>query len=196
MKLNIDFFKVDPDSVILKQGIVLVSEPFSNDTYFKRSVVLLTEHNDKGSIGFILNKPVEARVSEFIEDFPETDARIFLGGPVATNTIHFLHNLGEQIPNSMHVFDDIYWGGNFDSLKSMIQLDLIAPENYIFFVGYSGWSPNQLDNEIKHNYWTVTRLSSKDIMAIEKDKMWYNSLEKLGGKFKIWGNSPENPEFN
>lgn len=196
MKLDIDFFKVDPDSIELKQGVVLVSEPFSNDTYFRRSVVLLTEHNDEGTIGFILNKPVEARISEFIDNFPETDAKIFLGGPVSTNTIQFLHTLGDQIPNSSHVFGNVYWGGNFDALKSMISVNLINPENVVFFVGYSGWSPNQLINEIKHNYWTVTSLTPEEIMIDDKEDLWKTSLEKLGGKFKIWGNSPENPEFN
>lgn len=196
MKLDIDFFKVDPDSITLKQGAVLVSEPFSNDTYFKRSVVLLTEHNENGSIGFILNKPVEAQITEFIKDFPETDTKIFLGGPVSTNTIHFLHTLGDQIPNSVHVFEGIYWGGNFDVLKSLIQLDLISNHDFLFFVGYSGWSLHQLDNEIKHNYWTVTSLTAKDIMENNKEDMWRDALEKLGGKFKIWGNSPENPDFN
>jgi putative transcriptional regulator len=196
MKLDIDFFKIDPNSVSLKQGIVLVSEPFSNDSYFKRSVVLLTEHNENGTIGFILNKPVEARINEFIEDFPETDSRVFLGGPVSTNTVHFLHTVGDQIPNSVQIFEDIYWGGDFEAIKSLIQLDLIPKEKILFFVGYSGWSPNQLENEIKHNYWTVANLTQAEIMAEEKDEIWRDSLEKLGGKFKIWGNSPENPEFN
>ena len=111
MSLNIDFFKIKNDKKA-SPGRVLISEPFLSDTYFKRSVVLLTEYSEEGAVGFVLNKPVDLRVHDVIHDFPEIEAGISIGGPVNTNTVHFIHTLGELVPESVHVIDNIYWGGD------------------------------------------------------------------------------------
>ena len=132
-----------------KQGRVLISEPFLNDTYFKRSVVLLTEHSDEGTVGFVLNKPVEMSVNEVLEDFPKTNAHISIGGPVNTNTIHYIHTFGERLPNSVQVMEDLYWGGDFEFLKEMMESGLIKGPQIRFFLGYAGWSPKQLDSELE-----------------------------------------------
>ena len=97
MELNIDFFHIVNENVA-KKGRVLISEPFLSDHYFRRSVVYLTEHNQEGSFGFVLNKPLEISIKEIVDDFPESDFPISVGGPVANNTVHFMHTLGEMVP--------------------------------------------------------------------------------------------------
>jgi putative transcriptional regulator len=145
MELNIDFFSIDNNKVA-KQGRVLISEPFLNDTYFKRSVVLLTEHSEEGSIGFVLNKPVDLSVNDVLADFPEIDTEVSIGGPVNTNTIHYIHTLGDLIPNSVKVLDNLFWGGDFEVIKEMISEGRIKGSEIRFFLGYAGWSPKQLEN--------------------------------------------------
>jgi putative transcriptional regulator len=155
MELNIDFFSID-NKQLARQGRVLISEPFLNDTYFKRSVVLLTEHSDEGSVGFVLNKPVDLSVTEVINDFPDIDTEVSIGGPVNTNTIHYIHTLGDTIPNSVKILDNLYWGGDFEVIKDMISTGLIKGSEIRFFLGYAGWSPKQLENELSENAWLIS----------------------------------------
>jgi len=195
MDLNIDFFKIT-DNQVAQKGRVLISEPFLNDTYFKRSVVLITEHTKDGSVGFVLNKQVDLKVQDVIQDFPEIDASICIGGPVNTNTIHYIHTLGDVIPESVHVTKDIYWGGNFEVLKEMIASGSVKNQQVRFFLGYAGWGANQLEDELAENAWLVVELSSEIIMKAESANTWNVILEKMDNKYQVWANFPENPGLN
>jgi putative transcriptional regulator len=193
--LDFDFLNVHHENLALKQGRILISEPLLADTYFKRSVVLLTEYSEKGAVGFVLNKNIEVPLTEILDDFPNFEGTVGIGGPVEKDTIHFLHTLGEIVPNSVHVIDDIYWGGDFDSLKELINTGIVNPSQVRFFLGYSGWSPGQLEDEINENAWLVTQIESSKIMLADKG-FWKKTLEKLGKKYKVWSNTPENPTMN
>jgi len=195
MNLNIDFFKITNNKVA-SQGRILIAEPFLNDTYFKRSVVFITEHNEQGSVGFVLNKPVELKVQEVIQNFPLIDAGISIGGPVNTNTLHYIHTLGDLIPDSIKVLDNIYWGGDFETLKEFISEGKIQKEQIRFFLGYSGWGAEQLETELKDNAWLVAEINSELIMKGEEVGFWNQILEKMDNKYQVWANFPENPGLN
>lgn len=195
MELDFNIFNIEYNKVAPKKGRVLVSEPFLQDTYFKRSLVLLTEHSEEGAVGFVLNKPLEVKVNEVMNDFPISQASVSIGGPVSTNTIHYLHVLGDVIPNSVHVLDNIYWGGDFDAVKEMLRAGEIKPEHIRFFLGYSGWHAGQLENELKQNSWLVTEIKPTQIMK-PKANIWKSTLSQLGEKYRIWSDFPENPSLN
>ena len=120
MDLNFDFFNIVNKS-LAEGGNVLISEPFLSDNYFRRSVVYLTEHSKEGSLGFVLNKSVDVKIADVISDFPDVDFPLSVGGPVSTNTVHYLHTRGDEIPESVHVKDGIFWGGDFEIVKEMIR---------------------------------------------------------------------------
>jgi putative transcriptional regulator len=195
MEINIDFFKISNNKVAEK-GLILISEPFLSDTYFKRSVVYLTEHNNEGSIGFVLNKPIDLKVQDVVQDFPEFDAFMSIGGPVNTNTIHFIHTLGDSIPESINVRDNIYWGGNFEVLRDRISSGMITRDQVRFFLGYSGWAAKQLEDELAQNAWLVAEIKPELVMRGEKSDFWNQILEKMGNKYQVWANFPENPGLN
>lgn len=195
MELNIDFFKVKNDKKAEK-GRVLISEPFLSDTYFKRAVVFLTEHNEQGSVGFVLNKPIDLKLQDVLQDFPATDSGISIGGPVNTNTVHYIHTLGMKLPESIQVTKNIWWGGSFDVLKEMVLAGMIKGDELRFFLGYSGWSPNQLDNELKENAWLVGEITDEMIMRGIQSDFWNEVLIKMQNKYKVWANFPENPGMN
>lgn len=197
MDLKFDFFKIENQNIPLSQGQLLISEPFLSDNYFKRSIVFLTEHNDEGSVGFILNKPVNIPVTDLLKDFPEIESPISLGGPVGTNTVHYLHTLGEVIPNSVGVYKDIYWGGDFDRIKDLIITGSVKPSEIRFFVGYSGWMPKQLENEIEENSWLLAEASPDLIMTQSDKEIWNELLRKMNHrKYRMWADFPENPNSN
>ncbi len=195
MELNYNFF--DPEnSIAPAKGKIIISEPFLQDNYFKRSIVLLTEYLEEGSVGFVLNKPLNLKVEEVIAGFPKTNALVSLGGPVNTNTLHYLHTLGDIIPNSIQVLENIYWGGDFEVVKKLIESGNLNRENIRFFLGYSGWSAHQLDNELADNAWVVSEIDPMEVMTPMNKHFWKNTLKRLGKKFEMWSNFPENPQMN
>ena len=195
MELNIDFFHIVNEN-IAEKGRILISEPFLSDHYFRRSIVYLTEHNDEGSLGFVLNKPLEINIGEIVDDFPESDFPISVGGPVSNNTVHFIHTLGESIPESVAVTDGIYWGGDFDHIKNLISLGEIEPHQLRFFLGYAGWSPGQLDDEMKEHAWLVGKINPRMVMQGVETEFWSNTLARYNNKYRAWANFPEDPGLN
>ena len=172
MDLNIDFFHIVNDSVAEK-GNILISEPFLGDNYFRRSVVYLTENNEEGSLGFVLNKPIGVSINEIVDDFPESDFTISVGGPVSSNTVHYIHTLGARVPDSVLVADGIFWGGDFDLIKDLIKEGSVKPHELRFFLGYAGWSPDQLDGEMQDHAWLVGRIPPRMVC-----KLWILSSGK------------------
>ena len=195
MELDLNIFKIEYNKVAPMKGRILISEPFLQDNYFKRSLVLLTEYSIEGAVGFVINKPMNVQISEVISNFPNINTFVSVGGPVSTNTIHYLHTLGEKIPNSIQVMDTLYWGGDYDCIKDMILCGAIKPYEIRFFLGYSGWQAGQLETELQQNSWLVTEIKTTDIMQPDA-QLWRNTLNQLGEKYKIWANFPENPGYN
>ncbi len=179
-----------------EKGKLLIAEPFLSDPYFKRSVVLLTEHNEKGSFGFILNKPIDLRLNDAIGDMPQIDAPIHLGGPVGRESLHFLHTLGDKLNGSLEVIPGLYWGGDFDQLKTLINTQQVQPNDIRFFVGYAGWSPNQLDEELERNDWMIVPAKLDYIMKQDTQDLWNNILTNLGHEYAVIANFPQDPGMN
>ncbi len=175
----------------LKKGDLLVSQPFMIDGNFRRTVVFLTEYNEEGALGFILNRPIEYKVNELLPDFPDFEALGYFGGPVATNTIHFLHKIGDLVENSIEVKDGIYWGGNFEKLKFLIENNIIANDDIRFYVGYSGWSPGQLEDELVHGSWVVAPVNKYYIFNSAGDDLWKKVLEGKGNNYEVIAQIPE-----
>jgi putative transcriptional regulator len=195
MELDFNIFKIEYNKVAPKKGRVLVSEPFLQDTYFKRSLVLLTEYTKEGCVGFVLNKPLDVKVNEVMIDFPNCGSTVSIGGPVSTNTIHYIHTLGNFIPNSVHVHENVYWGGDFEFIKTGIRNGEVPTDQIRFFLGYSGWHAGQLEKELEQNSWIITEIPSTEMMNPTND-LWRDTLSRLGEKYKIWSNFPENPGQN
>lgn len=166
------------------------------DPYFKRSVVLLTEHNANGSFGLILNKPIPMYLNEAIENAPVFDSKLALGGPVQKETLHYLHLLGHRIPNSTQVMDGVYWGGDFETIKELIATGELNPNNIRLFVGYSGWAEGQLDSEMESKSWIIARAEKELLFSTHPEKLWSSILEKMGSPYDYMVKLPEDPRLN
>ena len=175
----------------IKIGKVLLSEPFMLDPNFKRSAVLLCEHNDDGSIGFIMNKPLNMRIDDLVEDFPEFDSEVFFGGPVQTDTIHYIHNVGGLLDDSIRITDGVYWGGDFDKLKFLITSSMVLPKDIRFFVGYSGWGEGQLTDELSYGSWVVADMDPNYLFKAKPSGLWSQVMGNKGSTFSVIADMPD-----
>ena len=141
----------------LKKGYLLIAEPsLIGDLSFNRSVILLADYNESGSVGFIINKPLKYTIQDLIPDI-NADFKIYNGGPVEQDNLYFIHNIPDLIPNSVEISDGIYWGGEYESTKELINNGKINKNNIRFFLGYTGWEENQLETELGANSWIVAK---------------------------------------
>jgi len=179
-----------------KKGRVLITEPFVDDDYFGRTVILLCEHNQDGSFGFVLNKYIDVEIEQLI-DFNPTELKLSRGGPVGNKHLYFLHTLGAEIEGSVHVIGDVYTGGSFEELIQKAKMGLITQKTVRFFLGYSGWTKGQLEDELKHNSWLVSDIISTDsIMDTTNKLIWEDYMKLQGGKYKAFAHFPKNPHLN
>ncbi|MGY8946133.1 MAG: YqgE/AlgH family protein [Flavobacteriales bacterium] len=182
---------------IIKKGNLLFSEPsIIGDINFNRSVVLIANHTDMGSVGFILNKKINYTTSELIPEL-KYEFLIFNGGPVEKENLYFIHCLPEIIPDSLKIKNNIYWGGDFNRVIKLINNGKIKENQIKFFLGYSGWEESQLENEIDTSSWILQENEiSENLVFNNGDNIWKEKLIDLGGEYLIWSNSPENPNHN
>lgn len=178
-----------------QKGSLLVAEPFLGDPNFDRSVILLTEHNEQGSIGFVINKELEVSLEELVIDFPTLEVPVFHGGPVQEDNLFFVHNKGELIPGSQKINDQLSWGGDLEPLKEMIKMKLVTEDNIRFYLGYSGWSGGQLEAELDQNSWMVVNNAKINLFDNSRE-MWRKALLHAGGEYPLWANSPADPNLN
>ncbi len=187
----IDFTIKEPD-----KGKILLSEPLLFDPFFKRSVILLVEHNEEGSLGFVLNKSVSVSVNDLLQDFPKIDSEVYWGGPVNRNHMFYMHTQGSLIEGSREILPGLFWGGDFEMLKNALDTKQMLSSDVRFFAGYSGWGKGQLIKELNEKSWIISKASISTVMMQSDKTLWNKMMQKMGKKFEIMSKFPEDPTWN
>lgn len=177
------------------KGKILIAEPFLGDKNFERSVVLLCEHTTEGSFGLVLNQLTNLKLDDVMENI-YSELPLYLGGPVGQNTLHFIHRLGNQIDGTIEIGNGIYWAGDFEQVKTLINIGKISENDIRLFVGYSGWSGGQLKNEIKQDSWILSEPDASLIFETPSKNFWREVLKRMGGQYKVLSNYPTDPRLN
>ena len=178
-----------------KKGRLLLAEPFMDDDDFARSVIYMCEHNKTGSYGFILNNNLNIKLDEIIPDIEIPNISVHYGGPVNSSNLFFLHQLGDIIENSVKISDKIWTSGDFNQIIEFINMGILDINKLKFFLGYSGWTKNQLATEFDSNSWIATDVIQENIFSKNED-LWKEVLLNRGGKLKAIANFPINPKDN
>ena len=178
------------------RGRLLVSEPYLPDPYFRRTVVLLCDHNEEGSFGFVLNRHMDLAVNDLMENMPPIGSQVSIGGPVQSGNLYYLHTLGLRIEGSQEVVDGVFMGGDYEQLCGVLSADRRLTKHVRFFVGYSGWSKDQLDKEISEKSWLVSQGDKKRIMDVRTSDLWGGTLRAMGRTFAPLANFPDDPTLN
>jgi putative transcriptional regulator len=170
------------------RGQLLIAAPSLFD-YFRRAVVLVLEHTPEGAMGVVLGRSSETRVAEAVPALAElADAEdlVYLGGPVAPESVVALGDFGEpgeaglRVVGSLGTLDP---DGSNDSLRRLR-----------VFAGYAGWGPGQLDGELEEEAWIVHAADQDD--PFREGDLWSNALTRKGGRYKLMATMPADPSLN
>ena len=180
----------------LGSGKLLISEPFLADPNFRKTVILLCEHEEEGSVGFVLNRMANFCTDEIIPGLLKFNFPIFYGGPVEENSLHFIHTCGNEIPHSLHIGNGLFWGGELEAINHLITEGKALPQNFKFFIGYSGWGVGQLESEIEQKAWWLDKLNTNIAISSEWGQIWPLAVKNLGQDFAYLANAPEDFLWN
>lgn len=176
-------------------GKLLIAKPYLGDPNFERSVVILCDHSVQGAFGLVLNQTTPYVLSDFFEDV-QADIPVGLGGPVENNTLHFIHTGNTFIEGSIKLSEGLYWSGNFEQVKLLVNTGLLTEQDIRFYIGYSGWGELQLEGELKEEVWILANNDPTMVFQTDPRNIWSDILRKMGGEYKIMANSPADPRLN
>ncbi|MFT5141643.1 MAG: putative transcriptional regulator [Rhodothermales bacterium] len=185
----------DADSTPLRVGVVLAAVPILRDPNFYRSVVLICDHNDSGSFGLVLNRDTSIEPESIMEELGPADKTVRIGGPVQPNTLHYVHEFGDRIAESIRMADGLWWGGDFDELKRELAEPTLEA-GVRLFMGYSGWGTGQLQDELDEGSWVVAPVRSEWVFRTDPDAVWRQVMLSLGGEWALVANYPDDPRLN
>jgi putative transcriptional regulator len=174
-------------------GQLLISSPSLVDPNFRRTVVLMTHHDEEGAVGLVLSRPSELRIEEAVPDLgdlPCSDDVLYIGGPVQPEAVVVLVELDEPLPEAPPIVGRVAYmppDGDPDNLG-------IARARV--FAGYSGWGPGQLEQELEEPAWIVAPAEPGDVFATDPDQLWYSVLQRKGGIFSLMSTMPYDPGLN
>ena len=169
-----------------------MAEPFADEKAFKRAAIVLADHSEAdGTVGFIINKPIRMPVGAVVKGLSGFKADIYFGGPVQTDTLHYIHRKGDLINGSIPVKGDLFWGGDFDQVRFCIQNELITADDIRFMVGYTGWEVGQLDSEMDAGCWWSVEHDDNYIFNTPADDVWRTALALEGEHLEVIAQMPE-----
>ncbi|MDR2414742.1 MAG: YqgE/AlgH family protein [Odoribacteraceae bacterium] len=190
-----DLWQARHDGSQVKAGRVLIADPFLEGRYFNRSVIYMIEHNEQGSVGFVLNKPLSTGADKLLDALPGTRFSLYAGGPVETGMLCYLHRFS-WLEGARALPDGVYQGGDFSALMKTIHAGETSPGDIRFFMGYSGWSPGQLDKELKERSWVVGDITPGQLFSPSGDELWRDSAYAFGKRYRVRTVFPEDPMMN
>lgn len=181
----------------IQKGNVLIGKPnILGDVTFNRAIILIVDSNNEGVVGFIINKPIDDKLSDLLPEV-ENDFKVFDGGPVEKDKLYFIHNVPSIVTGGLKIAEDLYWGGDYKLVVELINNGQLNDGHVKFFLGYSGWGESQLEDEIKNEVWLKqSNFDSSEIIACNKASYWNEKIKSIGGEFLIWSNAPDNPNYN
>jgi putative transcriptional regulator len=197
--INSLLFKIEMSQKIPYQGALLISEPFLREEYFCHSVICIVEYDaGESTMGIIMNKRTEYSLNDLVSQInTNINIPVFCGGPLSCDRLYFIHTLGDIIPQAKRITDGLYIGGDFDTIIDYINSGYPIDNNIRFFLGYSGWDPGQLEDELKHHVWAVSESTcNKALLQGSGDKYWHQYVKSLGKEYRGWLYHPENPQMN
>ena len=178
------------------KGQLLLDSGQLQGSFFQRTVVLICQHNADGAFGLVLNRATKNKVGEMIvADLPDTlkECPLYLGGPVQPTALSFLHS-DSFIPDA-NVIPNLSLDHSLDALTDIGE-SFSSTHKIKLFAGYAGWSPGQLEDEIKRKAWVTHPASLELVFDTTPAQLWQSILNQKGLKYKLLAQMPEDLSLN
>lgn len=164
----------------IKDGSLLVASTDLKDSNFSRSVVLVIHHDDKGTVGLVLNRITLLSPAtvfpELKEGLGKYAGKLFRGGPVGPTQVLFLvRGLAAAVVQGPEVIDHVFLSADADQLKDIAAL-AEGPDNLRLYAGHAEWGPGQLEREISSGAWTLTDCTADQIFAADPGQVWQDAI--------------------
>ncbi|MDR4494484.1 MAG: YqgE/AlgH family protein [Nitrospirales bacterium] len=182
----------------LAKGVFLIAKPALRDPNFRQTVVLLCEHGPEGALGVVVNRPTEMNITEVLPQVPVIEGqahRVFAGGPVQTNSLLILYRLPQEVEGTHPVLDGVYLGGNMETLERILESPP-RQETFRAFMGYSGWAPGQLENEMETGSWLTMPAVPELVFKPNATQLWTDVIRQFGEEYSIYSDMPPDPSMN
>lgn len=197
--LSSTLFNIKLSTAEPRSGSLLVAEPFLKEECFNHAVILLVDHGDGyASMGLTLNKHTGLTLGQVTDDVkPDCQVPIYAGGPVGDNRMFYLHTLPDIFDNSIEVTPGLYIGGEYNQVLDYVNEGYPTDGLLRFYVGYSGWEPGQLNEEIEKNVWAVAQPGkAQDLLTGCDDQFWHRTVRSMGLRYRGWQFHPMDPHAN
>lgn len=190
-------FNIRLNSESPREGSLLIAEPFLKEDCFNHAVILLIDYGEgENSMGLVINKGSQYNLSELLPDL-ETDVEVYDGGPVGKDRLFYIHTLGDIIKESAEIAPGIWVGGDFDDVKEYLRAGYPTEGVIRFFLGYSGWQPGQLEEELSNDVWVVdNKFDGAELLSDSEDATWHRIVRGMGEQFRGWKYHPMNISSN
>lgn len=198
--MSTDFlFNINLPSASPVPGSLLVAEPFLREEYFRHAVILMVDcPEDADALGVVLNRSTNYTVDHLVEGI-DRPIPVYCGGPCAMDRLYFLHTLGDIIPDGRKVNEGLWLSGDFDAMTAYVRAGYPIEGYLRFFLGYSGWAPGQLANEMKAHTWAVDApgcIKPAQLLGEDNDAAWHRAVRCLGPRYRGWLYHPHTPGIN
>ena len=178
------------------RGQLLLDGGKLRGSFFHRTVVLICQHDEDGAVGLVLNRPSDKNVGDaVIADLPKTlrTLPLYLGGPVQPGALSYLHT--DSLVLNANVISNLSFGHSLDSLAEIGES--FSPTNKVrVFAGYSGWSPGQLEDEMKRDAWVTHPANAELVFHADTGELWKTILRQKGWQYQLLADAPEEPPLN
>ena len=178
------------------RGQLLIASPAVHDPNFRRTVVLIAEHNEAGAMGVILNRPAQVTVAGAVpelEELAEHDEAVHLGGPVGESSVTVLAEFADLDAAALLIDDDLgFLGSQADTHEHLA--DVVNRARV--FAGHAGWEPGQLEAEMEEESWIVEPALREDVFTEDPEGLWSSLLRRKGGEYVVIATMPDDPSLN
>lgn len=166
----------------IQNGTIIISSTALENTFFEQAIILITESNSNGAVGFILNHPFPKNLNDLIEFKDAASIPLFHGGPVDEESLFFIHQQADLVIDSIHIKDSIYYGGNFKAAVQMLNRKIITGNDLKIFIGYCGWNTGELEAEVQEGSWLITDLSTAEALNMNMQNSWNNLFQQFNNR--------------
>lgn len=158
----------------LERGVFVIAKRGLNDPNFNRSVILITQYDDAGTVGLVINRTLQMPAEQLLPPIAQLGldpGEIHVGGPVAVNSLQLLIRSAAVLEESLHVFADVYLINESATLNELLD-GRISGSAVRLYAGYTGWGPGQLESELLRGDWYLWPADSSEIFSASPDTVW------------------------